>query len=153
MKTKVAKAVTEYSPSRGICLILAIGMLVWGLWVFAPFDAFTTSSFALMSKLGSEYMWGALMTFGGATLITGVITKDVEWIRRGAFIGFILWAILAVLGTVSDPTATGFAVRGTLAFMHAYMYMQVKLHPELISGTLKIADLQEWVKSRKENTQ
>lgn len=123
-------------------------MLLWGIWVVLPFTAFSSASFALMAKLGTEYMWGGFMLFGGITLVFGTITRNIDLIRSGAFLGFVIWLVLGILGTISDPTATGLAVRLTLALMHAYMYMQVKIHKELVTGEITIDDLREYCKTK-----
>jgi hypothetical protein len=151
MWSRIKEAMTNFAPSRGICLILAIGMMVYGITLLLPTHVFAGSAaFALMAQLGSENLWGGIMLAGGAQLLVGVVRKSIESLRRGAFIGFILWGLLAVLGTITDPTGTGLAVRGTLALMHAYMYLQVKINAPLITGEIKISDVHDVVKVREE---
>jgi hypothetical protein len=129
-------------------------MLVYGVTLLLPADTFATSAaFQIMAQLGSENLWGGMMLFGGLTLLAGVVMRNTEWIRSGAFIGFVIWGCLAVMGVITDPTGTGLAVRGTLALMHAYMYMQVKVHADLITGEITIKDLRDYTQQRKTNTQ
>jgi hypothetical protein len=78
--------------------------------------------------------------------------RDVDWIRSGAFLGFAIWTVIAILGTIADPTGTGFSLRGALAAMHAWMWLQVRLHPQLITGEVKIKDLRDYVAHNKEET-
>lgn len=138
---RFTQALTKYSPTRGVAAILAVGLLVWGLWVLLPPVAFATPGFALMLDIAVEPAWGALFAFAGGTFLIGVLGRDIEWIRRGSFLGFILWGLIALLGCVADPSATAVVTRVVIALLHAWIYIQVKIHPELITGEVSIEDL------------
>lgn len=144
------KALTDYSPTRGTALILAVGMLAWGVWVLLPYVSFTGAVYTLMGQLANEEVWGGLFAFAGLTMGFGVWTTNIEWLRRGAFIGFALWTLVAVLGVIAEPTATAVVTRAIIALMHAWVYVQVNVHPELVSGAVTIPDINEYVKVKKE---
>jgi hypothetical protein len=141
-------ALTFYSPSRGIVLILGLGMLVWGVWVMLPFASFALEAFDLMLNLAIEEFWAGLFIFAGSTMTFGTITGNIEWIRWGAFLGFLLWTIIAVLGCIATPTATLVVTRSIIALLHGWMYVQVKIHPQLITGEVKITDLREYMEHK-----
>ena len=126
-------------------MILGIGMLVWGLWVILPFTAFVGPIYEFMLSLAVEGVWGALFLFAGITMTVGTFRKDIDWIKSGAFLGFALWLMLAILGVIAEPSATPVVTRGIIAVMHAWVYIQVKVHPELVAGTIKISDLRDFV--------
>jgi hypothetical protein len=88
------------------------------------------------------------MLFGGITMSYGTFSADVEWIRNGAFLGFCIWLLLAVLGFVSDPNATATITRTIVALMHAWVYVQVKIHPYLVTGKVKVTDLYQYVQEK-----
>ena len=140
----IKSAVSLYAPTRGIAMILGVGMLIWGLWVLMPFVAMSGPVYEFMISLASEVVWGGLFTFAGITLCAGTWLKDVSWIATGAFLGFALWTTIAVLGVISEPSATPVVTRGIIAAMHAWLYIQIKVHPELVAGTITIQDLRDY---------
>jgi hypothetical protein len=145
---RIRQAFTEYAPTRGIAMILGLGMVAWGLLVVAPPVSFVGASYALMNHLATEAVWGGFMLFGGITMSYGTFSADVEWIRNGAFLGFCIWLLLAVLGFVSDPNATATITRTIVALMHAWVYVQVKIHPYLVTGKVKVTDLYQYVQEK-----
>ena len=144
MRDTIVRGLSEYAPTRGFAFILALCLIAWGTWLLLPFNAFANPVFAVMASLAVENVWGGMFSFAGVTLGVGVWTKDPEWISRGAFLGFSLWIILAALGVVADPTASTVVSRATIALMHAWLYVQIHLHPELVSGHVTITDLKAY---------
>jgi hypothetical protein len=144
----IRQAFTEYAPTRGIAMILGVGMVAWGLLVMAPPVSFVGASYALMNHLALEAVWGGFMLFGGITMTYGTFSKDVDWIKSGAFLGFCIWMLLAVLGFIGDPTAVQIVTRSIVALMHAWVYLQVKIHPYLVTGAVKITDLYQYVQEK-----
>lgn len=151
-KVNLVDALMNYAPTRGIALILGIGMVIWGVWVLLPFVAFTGTVYAFMLSLAAEPVWGGLFLFGGATMSYGVFSKNIDYISMGAFLGFFLWLIVAVFGVIAEPGATPVVTRGIIAAMHAWLYLQVKFNPELVAGTIKISDLRDYKTNRGEST-
>ena len=145
----IYRGVTQYSPTRGVALILGLGLLIWGLWVVFPGTSFTSPVYTYMLELAKEAVWGAMFAFAGITTLVGVWIKDIEWIRRGSFLGFLLWGLVAGLGLVAEPSGPVVVTRLIIALMHAWIYMQVKIHPQLISGEVTIPDLTEYTTHRK----
>lgn len=143
------EAFTEYAPTRGVALILCASLLAWGLWVLLPFEAFANPAFALMVSIASEPMWGMAFAFAGLSLGRGIVKKDVALVRTGALLGFFLWMLIAVMGGIAEPAATGMITRSTIALMHAWVYVQAKVHPELLTGTVKVSDLKVYVEAIK----
>lgn len=147
--TKAVNAVkqgfSQYAPTRGIAFILGMGLLCYGIWLILPLDSFANPAYALMATLATKHVWGAIFTFSGSALMYGVFTKSEEWIQRGAWLGFFLWTIIAILGIFTVPMAPVHIVRMTIALMHAWVYIQVKLHPYLVSGYTNMNDLHQWV--------
>ena len=147
--SRVRDAFTLYSPTRGVAAILAAGLLVWGLWVLAPGVSFTSPVYAYMLTLATESVWGGLYAFAGITFMVGVLIKDIEWIRRGSFLGFLLWGLTAGLGLVAEPSGPVVVTRLIIALLHAWIYLQVKVHPELITGEVSIGDLKDYKATRR----
>jgi hypothetical protein len=145
-------AFTQYAPTRGFALILGFGLLAWGVWVALPFLAFHGAMYSLMLHLASEFFWGCMFMFSGISMLYGVWKGDIEWIRRGSFLGFALWFIIAMLGFYAEPTAVTIVTRNIIALLHAWLYLQVKIHPQLITGAIKIPDLDEFVQLRETET-
>lgn len=125
-------------------------MLAWGIWVGLPFVSFGVPAYAIMGRLATESIWAAMFVYGGFSVLLGTFTKDIEWIRRGTFVGFLLWMVVAILGCIADPTATAVVTRSVIALMHAWVYVQVKLHPKLITGEITIGDLEVFSKNKGE---
>lgn len=149
---RLHRAFTQYSPTRGVAAILAMGLFTWGVWVLFPGESFTSPVYDYMETLAKESVWGGLYAFAGITLLIGVFIKDIEWIRRGSFLGFLLWGLTAGLGLVAEPSGPVVVTRLIIALLHAWIYIQVKVHPELITGEVSIEDLKEY-KLTKENKQ
>ncbi len=145
---RVVKALTSYSPTRGVAAILAMGLLVWGVWVMFPGVSFSSPVYEFMLTLAIEPVWGMLYAFAGITFMVGVWTKDIEWIRRGSFLGFLLWGVTAALGLVAEPSGPVVVTRMIIALLHAWIYVQVKVHPELITGEVTIDDLKNYTKMK-----
>lgn len=149
--SRLHDAVTLYSPTRGVGLILALGLLIWGVWVLLPVVSFAGPLYATMLAVAVEPAWGGMFAFAGATFLVGVIGKDIEWIRRGSFLGFLLWSLVAILGCIAEPTATPVVTRLIIALLHGWIYIQVKIHPELITGEVSITDLKDYNEVRNNN--
>jgi hypothetical protein len=138
---------SEYAPTRGIAFILGMSLLAYGIWLGLPFDSFANPAYAYMADLAAEAVWGAAFTFAGAALSYGVFTKSEEWIQRGSWLGFFLWTVVAIMGVVSAPITPVHIVRLTIALMHAWVYVQVKLHPYLVNGYVSMKDLARFVEA------
>ncbi len=147
--SRLRDAFTFYSPTRGVAAILAIGLFAWGLWVLLPGAAMISPVYAYMLTLATEPVWGTIFAFAGTTFMVGVLTKDIEWIRRGSFLGFLLWSLVAGLGLVAEPAGPVVVTRMIIALLHGWIYMQVKIHPELITGEVSIEDLKNFNATKK----
>jgi len=142
---RVEVAFSQYAPTRGIAFILAMGLLAYGVWLLLPLDSFANPAYALMGDIATKQTWGAVFAFSGATLGYGVWTRSDEWIQRGSWLGFVLWTVVAVLGVISAPLTPVLIVRMTIALMHAWVYIQVRLHPYLVNGYVTMTDLAAYV--------
>lgn len=148
---RLTQAFTLYSPTRGVAAILAMGLFVWGVWVMVPGVSFESPVYAYMLTLATEGVWGAMYAFAGITFLIGVFIKDIEWIRRGSFLGFLLWGLTAGLGLVAEPSGPVVVTRLIIALLHAWIYIQVKVHPELITGEVSIEDLKSFKLTKEKN--
>lgn len=142
--SRIASAFTEFSPTRGVAAILGLGLLIWGLWVLWPGVAFASPVYVVMLDLAKEAVWGGIFAFAGGTMMIGVLGKDIEWIRRGSFLGFILWALVAILGLFAEPSGPVVVTRMIIALLHAWIYIQVKVHSDLITGEVNMQTLRDY---------
>jgi hypothetical protein len=130
------------APFRGVLFFLSLSLTLWGLWVGNPFvDTFQSDFYRTMQTLASEAVWSVMFLVAGLTMMVGVIRRDSERIRFGAFLGFILWLFVSLLYGVSDPTVTPTATNFVLSLLHGWVYMQIKWHPESLLDNTETSSL------------
>lgn len=125
----------EYTPTRGFALILALGLVMFGVWLLNPYIVtFDAPIYAGLSGLGTEYLWGSIFFVSGGILLIGVILRNLTMVAVGSFLGWLLWTATSVLYGVADPTSTPVVSVFLLALMHAWIYLQTRIHPLVING-------------------
>lgn len=151
-ETAWVRAMTYYAPTRGIVGILSLSLMLWGMWVANPFvTTFQNPVYDVMTVVATEIAWGVTFIFAGLNLLYGTVKGSAEAVRRGAFLGWMLWVLVSVMYGMAEPAATMVVTNFCLALMHGWVFIQAKIHPELLTGEITISDLKTYKKERNNN--
>lgn len=135
MKTFVFNKLTNVSPTRGFVFLVGLVSLMWGLWVVNPqVESLSNPIFNPLMQIASEWVWACFFIIVGLIKIIAVLTRNSKAIRFATFMGTMLWFALATFLIVEEWKVTGVVTYYGLSIMNAWAYLQVRFHPEIISG-------------------
>ena len=90
--------------------------------------------------IGPEYYWAIVPLFAGLTKLIGVLCRANAIIRLSSFIGMMFWMALGIFIITEAPWAAVPPVFIVLSLMNAWIYLQVRFHPEIIIGNKILPD-------------
>lgn len=114
---------------------MGLAMLLWAVIVLNPMvETFSHQFYDALSFIMPEEAWGIVFLVGAISLMWGVLNRNIAATRLGANIGFLLWLLLSILyGIAEGFTITPIATTACIALMHAWLFWQVRVHPESIT--------------------
>jgi hypothetical protein len=148
VKRFIFEKLTQISPTRGFAFLVGLASFMWGVWVLNPtVDSLFNPMFVPLLTLAPEWFWGSLFLVVGATKIIAVFMRSEFWIRISTFMGCLLWFTFATFFLLANWKVTGVPTYYIVSAMNAWIYLQVKFHPEIISGNKVLPD--NWSRKRK----
>lgn len=135
---------TKISPTRGFAFLLSLTTLTWGLWVSNPYtESMTAVVYNPLTSIAPEVFWACFALLAGFFQMLGVFVRNSQMIRNSSFGGMMFWTALGCFIVASAPWAPGGPTFIILAIMNGWIYLQVRFHPEIISGNKILPDSYE----------
>lgn len=107
-------------------LYFSIISMLWGLWLLAPAESFTTSqAFTAMAGIAPEQVWGMVILCVGALRLHALATGN--WLARKsiAFLAALFWIFVALMFAMSSIASTGVPVYTLHALASIWVYVRL----------------------------
>jgi hypothetical protein len=117
---------TDFQATEAQAAIIAIGL---GGGLLNPYtDTFVSSpSFAAMAALAPEWVWGLALFGVGVVHLAAMIRRAYHWRRAMMFVFAVLWAFMAAMFLLSNPSGWGPVLYGILAGSSGWAYWRLSL--------------------------
>lgn len=115
--------------SRGVTAFVAVYTVAWGIWLLAPeWSVFTSAPlYSGLSSVAPEWAWGLLAVICGViSLVTAVEIKLTKTTFVAAAVTGWHWFLVSILYFYGDWHNTGGITALFLAFLCAYIYLNVR---------------------------
>lgn len=104
-------------------IIFGFGTMIWGLFLFGPWEAFSSPGWALVQQTGiPENVYGAVMVMLGA-----LISIEIPYRRAHIAITFLLflaWGLIWLALLWVNPATTGTPMYGFMTIVHAGIFVR-----------------------------
>lgn len=117
---------TDFQATEAQAAFFAIGL---GGSLLNPFsNTFgTAASFRAMSALAPEWLWGVCLFTLGIVHLSVMIRGVKRWRRATMFVFACLWAFMAAMFWLSNPSGLGLVFYGILAGSSGWAYWRLSL--------------------------
>lgn len=135
MLQSIAQKLLEPINASAI-VILGAMTFCWGLWVASPFwHTFGQAAvFNTLNEFFGEAFWGFAALCVGLAIIYGVVKPSYHSLRRGAFVGWLFWSVIAVLYLQGDWKNTAWVVSIWLATYCAFVWLNITVNKHYPPG-------------------
>lgn len=111
----------------------AIFKIVWGIWLFLPFDTFTgLDVYDALRKVTNETTWGIFVIVLGLIHLWAISSGVIKYRRTMIFVAFLFWIFISVVFGVSRIGSALIPLTIVIAFFLAVNYLRLGI-PTLFS--------------------
>lgn len=104
----------------------AIFKIVWGIWLFLPFDTFGGQPvYDSLSKITNETTWGFFIIVLGLIHLWAISSGIVKYRRVMIFVAFMFWVFISVVFGVSRIGSALIPLTAVIAFFLAVNYIRL----------------------------
>lgn len=111
-------------------IMYGVLILLWGVWLLLPFSTFhSVSTFAVLAKIGPEWVWGTLaVAIGAIQILLIMVSRKLE--RTAALLQFYFWAFIAITIGLSNWHGSGLIIYSWLAVMNGLAWVNRSVRDE-----------------------
>ena len=106
-------------------LFLGVYAFTFGVWLLLPFQTFTsTSSYEIMQRLASEWIWGMAAASIGAVQIVSVVWMFAWGRKWDSLLATFFWSVIGITFLLSNWSSTGGALFSLMALIEGFIHIR-----------------------------